>query len=101
MISNDSNSAVDAEMCWEIRLGRELLSRKIILVRTFQGRVFSAPLFALESPDVTQPTRLKVAAELLSEGRRHHNDWSAWLYPTDIRLPNLSVTVFSSMHAAT
>ncbi len=94
MVSNYSNSAIDAEMCWEIRLGRELLSRKTIPVRISQGQVFSAPLLVSELPDVTQPTPLKVAAELSSEGRHYLNDWTAWLYPADLRLPKLSVPVF-------
>ena len=49
-----------------------------------QGEVTEMALVDVELPEVTSPTQLKITTEVVANGKRYTNDWSARLYPSKI-----------------
>ena len=49
-----------------------------------QGEVSEMAHFDLELPQITSPTKLRITAEIVSDGKHFANDWSSWLYPSAI-----------------
>ena len=119
LVSNFSPGPLGGEFVWEVRAGDPLAGqpatqrigaalspfaprkyaafaeRKATLSNVPQGDVIEAAKIALELPEPTSPTRLKITAALTAGGRCIHNDWSVWLYPAVSNPPASAVPVFA------
>lgn len=83
----------DAEFGWKVLAGNELLAEKWQAISAGQGVVAEVARIGADLPDVTQPTRVKLEAVLIVNGREYCNDWTTRLYPEATSVPTFSTDV--------
>ncbi len=95
LVSNFSTGSLHGSLAWEVTLDGQSLARQTIPLQTVpQGEVAERAQIDLELPDTTSPVLLKLAARLSAGEKEYHNNWSAWLYPAQIRPAESAVAVF-------
>ena len=83
-----------------ITLGEEVIHEQTITPETLeQGAVTPLGDVAIQVPDVSVPTPLKLEATLTLDDRVYRNDWSARVYPAICPPPDLDVPVYASRGA--
>ena len=96
LISNFAPDPLDGQLVWKVAAGGKLLADgESFLTSLPESYVSQVGQIGVDLPDLEGPTLLKVFVEVVSEGRRFQNDWSAWLYPSEIKPEMLSVPVFA------
>ena len=66
------------------------------LPRVAQGEVAVIAEVALDLPDVPAPGQLNIVANIANDETHYGNDWSAWVYPAEIRPAESAVPVFAA-----
>jgi len=83
LVSNFSARAFDrAPLRWELATdsGR-VFARQQVEATADAGALAEAAQIDLALPEVSNPTRLRLRAEIAFGGQRWRNDWTSWLYP--------------------
>lgn len=96
LVSNFSpDSLSNFELRWTIEAGSNHLNRSNRRIeRIEQGRVETVARISLPLPEVEEPTRMAIAVELKTGRRRVENSWDAWLYPSRVEQPEMSVPLY-------
>ncbi len=96
LASNYSPGPLQGEVAWEVTAAdRSIAKRQLAASATPQGEVAEIAKVAFELPGVDSPTKLKIAVTLSAGQRRFSNEWSSWLYPTEIKPKAISVPLFA------
>ena len=96
LISNYSPQPLQGKLIWEVKAGDQTVSKQQVPLNLVpQGEVAEMALIGVELPEVTSPTQLKITTEVVANGKRYTNDWSARLYPSVIAPAALPAPVFA------
>jgi hypothetical protein len=81
---------------WKASLGNRVLAKHESRVEAGQGELAGVTMVEVNLPEVSQPQRLTLTAELTAAKAACRNDWTTWLYPDHIEAPRLPVSLFAS-----
>ena len=96
LISNFSPGPLAGQLRWEVMAGeRSIARREVSLPGRAQGDVTETAEIDVELPPVASPTKLKLVAQLVAGKKRFANDWTAWLYPAEIKPAPLPIPLFA------
>jgi hypothetical protein len=96
LASNLSPNALQGDLVCEVKAGDRTILRKERRIEAVpQGDVSSLATIDVRLPTVDLPTRLSVIATLHDHGKTYRNDWTTWLYPAEVSLKNVAVSVFA------
>ncbi|MCY3020837.1 MAG: hypothetical protein NTW87_17610 [Planctomycetota bacterium] len=97
VVSNYSPTVLaGAAINWRAKLeGKELQNGQISPVAVGQGEVAAVGKLQLTLPDVPQASCLLLETELVADGRRFANDWTAWVFPAQMPRPPAPVPVYA------
>ena len=97
LVSNFSPEPLKGSLTWELTLaGQSLASKEMSLPRVAQGEVAVIAEVALDLPDAPAPGQLNIVANIANDETHYGNDWSAWVYPAEIRPAESAVPVFAA-----
>jgi hypothetical protein len=95
-VSNFSPAALSGRLRWEVSAGdASVVRRELPLAAAPQGEVVEAARLSVELPGVSAPVKLRIAAEVTAGALTYRNEWSAWLYPAEIRPAASAIPLFA------
>jgi hypothetical protein len=85
LLSNYSAQSLEGELVWKMEAGDQMVAKQQTSLKVVpQGEVAETAHVDVGLPEVASPTKLRITAEIVADGKRFSNDWSSWLYPSAI-----------------
>ena len=96
LVSNFSENPLQGEFEWKVKIGDQTVrGKKTSSDPVTQGSVSEAVRLNVELPDVSVPTMVNIVAKLTVGEPSFTNDWTAWVYPNEIRPRKSDVSVLA------
>jgi beta-galactosidase len=97
LVSNYSQEAIrEGVLRWQVTLSdRVAAARDAIAVHVGQGEVGELTEIQTDLPNLSQPQRATIVAELKAGTNEYRNDWSVWVYPAKTERPDLRIPLYA------